>query len=194
MCTTPPVPAGATIGTEIVFDYGSMTGNRAFSYVDGGTWKLRVEFSGGVTTEIIVPASPATGVRPIGLADVDATRPGAELFAVVDGGASALEVGLFGFRSDGCIQRYQGQGGGDFDLVVGASTNQGEGLICGPGLISTWGYQLEADGTYSAFGAAFEAVSDFVFGYVPASDDFLDGLTFEEVGGRAVFDCNGLTL
>lgn len=194
LCMTPPVPAGATIGTEILFDFGSMTGNRAFSYVDSGTWKLRVEFGSGVTTEIVVPTSPATGVRPIGLADVDDTRPGDELFAVVGGGASALEVGVFGFRPDGCIERYQGQGGGDFTLVAGASTNQGEGLVCGPGYIATWGYQLDAGGTYSAYGAAFEAVSEFVFGYIPASDDFLDGLSFEEVSGRPVFDCNGLAL
>lgn len=182
------------IGTELSFDLDGSTGHRVFSYIDGGAWRLRVEFASGASSELDVPSSAAFGVRPVGFTEIDDTRNGDELVAVVGGGASAVLLGVFGFRPDGCLQRYERDGGGEFVLGVGATTAQGEGLSCGPGYVAPWGYQLEADGTYSYWSAAYGPVGPFTFGYIPASDDFGDGLTLDEVSGWTPFDCGGLTL
>lgn len=194
-CTLPAMPADAVIGDELWFDLGEGNGDhRVVGYLADGTWKLRVEFSFGAASEVEVPGAGVHGVRPIGFADVDLTFGGEELLAVVGGGASTVEVGVFAFLEGGCIHRYQSDLGGDFGVLVGASVGAGEGLYCGDGYLVDWGYQLQADDTYTRWSAAFEPVSLPVFGYVPASDDYAEGLGLDEVTSAPLFDCHGLGL
>lgn len=194
-CTLPAMPVDTVIGGEVWFDLGpGYEGQRVVSYLSGGAWKLRVEFTDGAASELEIPGAGVHGVRPIGFADVDLTFGGEELLAVVGGGASTVEIGMFAFLEGGCIHRYQSELGGDFSVHVGATTEWGTGLICGDGYVVDWGYERDPDDTYATWSAAFEPVSLPVFGYIPASDDVAEGLTLDEVSATPLFDCNGLEL
>lgn len=193
-CGLPPMPDDATIGNELWVDIDGVGGDndRVVSYFDG-TWKLRVEFSTGPRSEIEIPGAGVHGVRSIGFADVDLTYGGDELLAVVGGGAYTVEIGVFTFLEGGCITRYQADGGGDFSVYSGASVMNGEGVVCGDGYITSWGFQREDDDTYTVWDTSFEPVSLGVFGYMPASDGYAEGLSHDDLSDT-LFDCNGLSL
>lgn len=190
----PDVSGDAVIGSDLWYDGdgGGVDDDRLVAYYDG-SWKIRAEFSFGTQSEITIPGAGVSGVRVIGFADVDHTYGGEEILAVVGGGASTLEVGVFSFYEGGCIFRYAAEGGGDFGLMSGATITHGDGIICSDGFITSWGYQQDGDDTYTVSSASFEPVSLGVFGYVPASDGFAQGLSFDEIS-TDLFDCNGLTL
>lgn len=190
-----PIPDDAIIASEMWrdIDDDGFAEERIVSYFDG-TWKLRGEIpEWGLSSELEIPGAGPHGVRVIGFADVDLTYGGDEILAVVGGGASAVEVGVFSFLEGYCMFRYQLEGGEDFGLLTGASVMWGEGVTCVDGLMVDWGYQREEDDTYTAWSAAYQPVSLGVFGYVPASDGFAEGLTLDEVDGD-LFDCHGLTI
>lgn len=193
-CGLPPMPDDATIGNELWVDLDGVGGDndRVVSYYDG-TWKLRVEFSTGAESEIEIPGAGVHGVRAIGFADVDSTYGGDELLAVVGGGAYTVEIGVFTFLEGGCITRYQAEGGGDFSVYSGASVMHGDGVVCGEGYITSWGFEREDDDTYTVWDASFEPVSIAVFGYMPASDGYAEGLSEDDLSDT-LFDCNGLSL
>lgn len=193
-CGLPPMPDDATIGNELWVDLDGVGGDndRVVSYFDG-TWKLRVEFSTGAQSEIEVPGAGVHGVRAIGFADVDLTYGGDELLAVVGGGAYTVEIGVFTFLEGGCITRYQAEGGGDFSVYSGASVMHGAGVVCGDGYITSWGFERDDDDTYTVWDASFEPVSIGVFGYMPASDGYAEGLSHDDLSDT-LFDCNGLSL
>ena len=188
------VPVDALIGNELWVDLdgGDVDDDHLVSYFDG-TWKLRVEFSGGAQSQLEIPSAGAHGVRVLGFADVDLTYGGDELLAVVGGGASTVEIGVFTFLEGGCIIRYQADGGGDFSVHSGASVTQGAGVVCGEGYITSWGFERDDDDTYAVWDASFEPISLGVFGYMPSSDGHAEGLSFEDLSDT-LFDCNGLSL
>lgn len=193
-CGLPPMSDDATIGSELWVDIDGVGGDndRIVAYFDG-TWKLRGEFSTGAESEIEIPGAGAQGVRVLGLADVDLTYGGDEVIAVVGGGASAVEIGVFSFLEGGCIFRYQADGGGDFSVFSGATVNHGAGVLCGDGYITSWGFERDEDDTYSVWDASFEPVSLGVFGYMPSSDGYAEGLSHDDLS-HTLFDCNGLSL
>ena len=190
-----PIPADALISTEHWrdIDDDGFAEERIVAYFDG-TWKLRGEVpEAGLASEIEIPGAGPHGVRVLGFADVDLTYGGEEIIAVVGGGAYAVEVGVFSFLEGYCIFRYQSDGGGDFGVLSGASVIFGEGVVCGDGHIVDWGYQREADDTYTVWSAAYEPVSLGVFGIMAASDDFAEGLSFDDIDDD-LFVCDGMSL
>ncbi|MDW3212548.1 MAG: hypothetical protein R8G01_01005 [Ilumatobacteraceae bacterium] len=190
----PTLPGTAIVGNELWVDIDGVGGDddRIVAYFDG-TWKLRVEFSTGAQSEVEVSGAGAHGVRAIGFADVDLTYGGDELLAVVGGGASTVEIGVFTFLEGGCIIRYQADGGGDFSVYSGASVTHGAGVVCGEGYITSWGFERDDDDTYAVWDASFEPISLGVFGYMPSSDGYAEGVSEDELGDD-LFDCNGLSL
>lgn len=193
-CGLPPMSDDAVIGNELWVDIDGVGGDndRIVAYFDG-TWKLRVEFSTGARSEVEVPGAGVHGVRAIGFADVDLTYGGEELLAVVGGGAYSAEIGIFSFYEGGCIFRYQADGGGDFSVHSGASVMHGAGVLCGEGYITSWGFERDDDDTYTVWDASFEPVSLGVFGYMPASDGYAEGVEHDDLSDT-LFDCNGLAL
>ncbi len=189
-----PVPVDALIGTEIWVDLDGVGGDddRIVAYFDDA-WKLRAEFSTGAQSELEIPGTGAHGVRVLGFADVDLTYGGEEIMAVVGGGASTVEIGVFSFLEGGCIFRYQADGGGDFSVYSGASVTHGSGVVCGEGYITSWGFERDDDDTYAVWDASFEPISLGVFGYMPSSDGFAEGLSFDDLNPD-LFACNGLSL
>lgn len=193
-CALPAMSDDAIVGNEIWVDLDGEGGDndRIVAYFDGA-WKLRAEFSVGVQSEIEIPGAGVHGVRVLGFADVDLTYGGEEILAVVGGGASSVEIGVFSFYEGGCIFRYQAEGGGDFGVYSGASVMNGAGVVCGEGYITSWGFERDDDDTYAMWDASFEPVSLGVFGYMPASDGYAEGLSFDDLNS-SLFDCNGLSL
>ena len=193
-CGLPPMSGDAVIGNEVRVDLDGVGGDndRLVAYFDD-TWKLRVEFSTGAQSEIEIPGAGVHGVRVVGLADVDQTYGGDEVLAVVGGGASSVEIGFFSFYEGGCIFRYQAEGGGDFSAYSGATVMNGAGLICGEGYVTSWGFERDDDDTYAVWDASFEPISLGVFGYMPASDGYAEGLAHDDLSDT-LFDCNGLSL
>ncbi|MEL6893115.1 MAG: hypothetical protein AAFP84_16095, partial [Actinomycetota bacterium] len=189
----PDIPDDALIGTDLLVDYdgGGVADDRLVSYFDG-TWKLRAEVS-GFADEIELPDAGVHGVRVLGLANVGQIMGGDEIIAVVGGGASAVEIGVFAFHELSCLIRYQHESGDDFGLLTGAGVMWGEGIICEDGAIADWGYQREDDDTYTLWGAAYHEISPGVFGYLPASDDYVEGLSFDDLS-TSLFDCDGMTI
>ncbi len=188
------VPDDALIGSDLWFslDGGDVDDDRLVSYFDG-TWKLRVEFSGGAQSEVEIPGASVHDVRVLGFADVDLAYGGEEIMAVVGGGASTVEIGVFSFLEGGCIFRYQADGGGDFSVYSGASVTHGSGIVCGEGYVTSWGFERDDDDTYAVWDSSFEPISLGVFGYMPSSDGHAEGLSFEDLSDT-LFDCNGLSL
>lgn len=189
----PAIPGDALIGSELWVDDGYGGQDHYVSYFNGGTWMLRVNLL-NAQSEVAIPGAGPHGVEILGMADVDPSYGGPELLATVGGGASTVEVGVFSLLEGGCLFRYQTEGGGDFGVLVGASTQWGESMVCADGLILDGGYQREDDDTYTVWGTAYQPVALGTFGLVPDVDGFYEeGLPIEEVD-TDLFDCGGLAL
>lgn len=185
------IPDDAIYGSDGIYNLNDSDEVRLVTYFDGSVWRLRQQW-GTTISEVELPDAGASGARVIGLADV-AALGGHEILAIVGGGASTVEVGVFSSFEGPCLFRFQADGGGDFSLFAGATVGSGIGITCGDEWLDSWSYQLEEDDTYTLSGAAFEEVSTGTFGYMLASDGFVEGLTEAELP-ESIFDCNGLSL
>ena len=189
----PSIPGDAVIGSELWVDNGDGGEDHYVSYFADGIWTLRVDLL-NAQSEVVIPSAGVHGVEIIGMADVDPTYGGPELLATVGGGASTVEIGIFSLLEGGCIFRYQADGGGDFGVLVGASTQWGEGMVCAGGLIFDTGYQREDDDTYTAWSTPYQPVSLGTFGLVPDVDGYYEEGLSPDVTQAALFECGDLAL
>ena len=148
--TIPPTPTCADV-TEPSADALQLTvidgdwdgdGNIDLGYswaepIGGATkWFVRAEVSGGEGSTIALGDLGASYAQALGGVDVDfalGADPGVnsdELLAVVGGGASGLNLGIFGFDAADCLFRFDDGAGASFIVPVAASTGQLSGLIC----------------------------------------------------------------
>ncbi|MEM1332205.1 MAG: hypothetical protein AAGG08_02005 [Actinomycetota bacterium] len=186
-----PIPDDALIGTDGIYDLNDSDEVRLVTWSDGDTWFLRQQW-GTTVSEIEIPNAGVHGVRVIGLADV-AGYGGREILAVVGGGASGVQVGVFSSFEGPCLFQFQRDGGGAFVLDASVTIGSGAGIVCGDQWIASTGYQLEDDDTYTVFGAAYHEVATATFGYLPGSDDHAEGIAADDLDHQ-LFDCDDLTL
>ena len=99
-------------------------------------WFVRAEVSGGESSTVALGDLGASYAQALDGVDVDfalGADPGVnsdELLAVVGGGASGLNLGIFGFDAADCLFRFDDGTGASFIVPVAASTGQLSGLIC----------------------------------------------------------------
>ena len=104
----------------------------------GGTvkWFVRAEVSGGESSTVALGDLGASYAQALDGVDVDfalGADPGVnsdELLAVVGGGASGLNLGIFGFDAADCLFQFDDGAGASFIVPIAASTGQMSGLIC----------------------------------------------------------------
>ncbi len=187
------IPASATIESDVMLDLAAdgTADDRVISYVDAGNWKLRT-IVGGTISEVTVADVDPHAVRVLGAADIGAISAGNEIVATVGGGASAQLIGFFGRDALGCLFQFIDNGGFDFGLLVGGGVMWGEGMWCEVGAIGGYGWTIDGD-WWVWGGAGFHEASAGVFSYLPASDDFDEGLVADGVPSVG-FDCFGMTL
>lgn len=191
------IQPSAVIATDISVDIvgDGSPDDRLVSYVDAdldGEWRLRAEVNGLVSEVSIAGVGPHS-VGVIGLADVGKISAGPEILATTGGDASGVEIGVFGFAGAGCITPHMWQDGTPLSPMVGATIGSGNSTYCGDGYLGLNGYQQDADGTYSAWGAAYEEVDVASWAYIGASDDYSEGMAYDDLT-PATFDCFDLTL
>lgn len=118
----------------------------------GGTfkWFVRAEVSGGAESAIGLGDLGASFAQALDGVDVDfalGADPGVnrdELIAVVGGGASGLNLGLFGFGADDCIFQFDDGAGSSFIVPIAATAGQMSGLICDGAMGSQFLVELTA--------------------------------------------------
>ena len=196
------IPADATITGDLLVDVDAdgVADDRLIGYeTAGGDWYLRAVVD-GVGSELALAGDAwPHGVVPLGLADLGAITPGPEILAVVGGGASGKNLGIFGLDADDCLFRFTIFGGGPLDVYIGATVNFLDtfGCLGEPNVFGTVGfwtanYVNHAENDWTGSSAAFAETAPGDFTYIPASDDFSEGLTVDDLPND-MFDCPGVT-
>lgn len=187
-----PVPAGASVVSDVLLDLmGDGTADdHVVTYLDSG-WTIRSTVD-GITSEVAVAGVGPGSVRAIGAANVAGLSAGDELIATVGAGASSTQIGVYGFDTNGCIFAFLDGAGSVLTVNSGASIGGGSRFSCGSDFIAQDEWERQGDGTYEISGAAYIESSPGQFTYLPASDSYAEGLTFNQLPA-SVFDCNGLT-
>jgi hypothetical protein len=188
-----PISGSATITADLLLDLRAdgTADDRVLTYFDG-SWKVRTIID-DITSEVTVDDVGPAAVRVLGAADVGIVRPGNEIIAVTGAGASTAKIGVFGDVADGCLAQYTWQDTTPLAFHVGGGITHGDSTWCGDGYIGATSYEQDEWGTYSAGGAAYEEKSLGVFGYISASDDYSEGMAYEDLT-PITFDCFGLVL
>ena len=88
---------------------------------------------------------------------------------------------------------YADRGGEEARFLIQPSGPLRSGAFCFDGAIASYGAEEDVDGSWIAYGAAFETSSDTELQYQPASDDYAEGLDESELGTHE-FDCGGVIL
>ncbi|MFN3257441.1 MAG: hypothetical protein ACE37B_17290 [Ilumatobacter sp.] len=185
-------PFAAIVSEQFVDVVGDGSADdRVLSHTVGG-WTLRATV-GGVTSELTIDDVGPGAVRVLGVADVGELTAGNEILATTGAGASTTEVGIFGIDPSGCLFHFADQFGEDLVMPVGASIGFGDRFFCGTHLIGANSWSLYEDGTYDVAGAAYYESSPGTFTYLPASDDYSEGVPADELPSP-LFDCFGLSL
>ncbi len=188
-----PDPDDPTITSELFVDLAGdgTADDHLVTYFDG-TWTMR-SLVAGVVSEVDITGVGPGSVRALGLADVGELTAGPEIIATVGAGASVTRISVFGVDESNCLFRFVDGADDDLAMTSGATIGNGSRFSCGPGYIAGNSWTLQDDDTYSIYGAAYIESSAGQFTYMPASDDYNDGLTADELPVD-LFDCNGLSL
>ena len=166
----------------------------------GVSWFVRAEVSGGASSTIAIPDVGAAYAQALDGVDVDfalGADPGVnrdEMLAVVGGGASGLNLGIFGFELDGCMFQFDNGAGGLFSVSVAATTGEMSGLLCDGAAGSQFLVALQAstaDGiTWDTADFRIERVgdhslmlSDAALGSLLATDGGLGAYSHAQCGG-----------
>ncbi len=177
---------------DLGYSWGEPTGG-------GVTWFVRGEVSGGASSTVALGDLGASYALALDGVDVDfavGADPGVnrdELLAVVGGGASGLNLGIFGFEPDGCMFQFDDGAGKLFSLSVAGTTSQMSGLICDGAAGSQFLVELTAS---TADGIPWDTVdfrilrsghsltlSDALLGALPATDGGLEAYSHAQCGG-----------
>ncbi len=177
---------------DLGYSWGEPTGG-------GVTWFVRAEVSGGASSTIALGDLGASYAQALDGVDVDfslGAAPGVnrdELLAVVGGGASGLNLGIFGFESDGCMFQFDDGAGAPFSVSVAGTISQMSGLICDGAAGSQFLVELTASTTD---GITWDTVdfrilrsghsltlSDALLGALPAADAGLAAYGHAQCGG-----------
>jgi hypothetical protein len=187
-----PIPAGSQITSDLAVDLDGdgATDDQVITYLDG-VYKLR-SVQNGVTSEVVVPDVGVSSIRALGVGNAGEISAGNEIVVRTGGGASSAQIGFFGHDDAGCMFEFT-RYGSSFEMYVGATIGTSSGVYCGEGLIADWSYSLEDSGTYAGASAAYFESSAGEFTYLPASDDFSEGLALEDLS-PAHLDCFGFGL
>ena len=196
------IPADATITGDLLVDVDNDgdADDRLIGYeTAGGDWYIRAVID-GIHSEVALPDDAwPQGVVPLGMTELGSLTEGLEVLAVTGGGASGKSLGIFGFDADDCLFRFTVSGGNPLDIYIGATVNflDAFGCLSTPYVFGTAGFWSSAyvnEGPDGWFGssAAFGETSPGDFTYLPASDDFIDGLTLDDLP-TDMFDCPGVT-
>ncbi len=187
-----PIPAASQITSDLTVDLigDGVADDQVITYLDG-VYKLR-SIRNGVISEVEVPEVGVSSIRALGVGDAGEISAGNEVIVRTGGGASAAEIGIFGHDADGCVFQFT-LNGEDLEMYVGATIGTSSGMFCDDGIIAEWYYELDDDGTYFGSSAAYFESSTGDFTYVPASDDFSEGLALEDLS-PAELDCFGFGL
>lgn len=166
----------------------------------GVTWFIRAEVSGGFSSTVALGDLGVGYAQALDNVDVDfslGAEPGVnrdEIIAIVGGGASGVNLGIFGVGADGCVFQFDDGAGAPFETPIAASIGQRSGLTCDGAMGShflvvlhastvddfnfdTVDYRLERDGDHSlVLGIALP-------GTLIASDAALDRYSQAECSG-----------
>lgn len=188
-----PIAGSATIASDITVDVADdgTADDQIVTYLDGG-WTMRATVD-GITSEATISGVGPGAVRALGVADVGELTTGNEIIATVGAGAYTTQIGAFGIDNNGCLFHFLDASGTELAMSSGASIAFGERFSCGPGHIVRNSWNNQFDGTYFMDSAAYIESTPGQFTYMPASDDFSEGLTFDQLP-TDLFDCNGLAL
>lgn len=113
-------------------------------------WFVRSEVSGGEFSTVTLADLGASYAQVLANVDVDfalGAEPGVnrdEILAIVGGGASALNLGIFGVGANGCLFQFDDGAGSPFLTPVGATIRQRSGLMCDGGAGSQFLVALNA--------------------------------------------------
>ena len=205
-CADTTGPSGAAISLTVIDGDWNGDGliDLGYSWAEpaggGVTWYVRAEVSGGASSTIAIPDVGAAYAQALDGVDVDfalGADPGVnrdEMLAVVGGGASGLNLGIFGFEPDGCIFQFDDGAGALFSVSVAATTGQMSGLICDGAAGSQFLVELQAatvDGiTWDTVDFRIERVgdhslmlSDAALGSLLATDGGLGAYSHAQCGG-----------
>ncbi len=187
------IPGGASIASNITVDVAAdgTADDQIVTYLDGG-WTMRATVN-GITSEVSINGVGPGATRALGVADVGALTAGNEIIATVGAGAYTTQIGVFGIDSNGCLFHFLDSSGTELAMSSGASIGFGDRFSCGPGYIAGNSWSNQFDGTYDMGGAAYIESTLGQFTYMPASDDYSEGLSFDQLP-TDLFDCNGLSL
>lgn len=182
-----PIPTESQITSNLSVDLvGDGTADdQVITYLDG-VYKLRT-IRDGLISEIDVPDVGVSSIRALGVGDVGEISPGNEVIVRTGGGASSAQIGVFGHDASGCVFEFT-LNGSPLAMYVGGTIGTSSGMYCGDGVIAEWSYSLDEDGTYFGSSAAFYESSVGNFTYLPASDDFSEGLSAEDLS-PAMLEC-----
>ncbi len=153
--TTPP--SSAATGLTVIDGDWNGDGNIDLGYSwaepigsGGAKWFVRAEVSGGADSTIALGDLGASYAQALDGVDVDfalGADPGVnrdELIAVVGGGASGLNLGVFGFGADECMFQFDDGAGAPFIVPIAATAGQMNGLICDGAAGSQFLVELQA--------------------------------------------------
>lgn len=187
-----PIPAESQITSDLSVDLDGdgAADDQVITYLDG-VYKLR-SIQNGVISEVAVPDVGTSSIRALGVGNAGEISPGNEIVVRTGGGSSNAQIGFFGHDDAGCLFTFT-RYGIVLEMHVGATVGTSSGVYCADGLIADWSYGLEDDGTYTGSGAAYFESSPGDFTYLPASDDFSEGLALEDLS-PADLDCFGFGL
>lgn len=187
-----PIPAESQITSDLSVDLDGdgIADDQVITYLDG-EYKLR-SIQNGVISEVTVPDVGVSSIRALGVGNAGEISAGNEIVVRTGGGASAARIGFFGHDDAGCMFEFT-RNGSYLEMYVGATIGTSSGAYCAEGIIADWYYSLEDDGTYTGSSAAYFESSAGDFTYLPASDDFSEGLALEDLS-PAELDCFGFSL
>lgn len=188
-----PIPANASTASNLTVDVAAdgTADDQIITYLDGD-WTIRAIVD-GITSEVTVHDVGPGAVRAVGIAPVGELTAGNEIIATVSAGAYTVQIGVFGIDDDGCLFHFLDAGGNPLAMSSGASISFGDRFSCGDGYIAATSWSRQADDTYDIGSAAYIESTPGQFTYMPASDDFGEGLTIDDLPD-SLFDCNGLAL
>ena len=177
---------------DLGYSWGETTGG-------GVNWFVRGEISGGASSTIALGDLGASYAQALDGVDVDfslGADPGVnrdELLAVVGGGASGVNLGIFGFDPDGCMFQFDDGAGAPFSVSVAGTVSQMSGLMCDGAAGSQFLVELTAS---TADGITWDTVdfrilrsghsltlSDALLGALPAADAGLAAYSHAQCGG-----------
>ncbi|MEQ1872866.1 MAG: hypothetical protein ABL953_03985 [Ilumatobacteraceae bacterium] len=166
----------------------------------GAAWFMRAEVTGGLSSTVGLGDLGVGYAQALDNVDVDfslGAEPGVnrdEMIAIVGGGASGVNLGIFGVGADGCVFQFDDGAGAPFETPIAASIGQRSGLTCEGAMGShflvvlhastaddfnfdTGDYRLEREGDHSL------VLGTVISGTLIASDAALDRYSQAECGG-----------